>query len=137
MTCGRKFLRFAQYEMIDVGKGCMAGREERSPGNDRFAQSAATVHDVQDRFLVHDRGAEHRMICPAQVIVCQPTYVQVHELELPVGWQHRGHGQKAQRREGCTFRDVAQHMLEAPERVWRCRRNQKDFHDMSPSHFLL
>ena len=126
-----EFFGFAQHEMVDVREGRMAGREERSAGNDRFAEAAATVHDVCDRFLVHDHGAEHHVIGPAQIIVCQTAYVQVHQLELPVGGQRRGHRQQAQRRKGRAFRDETQHMLEAPERVGRRRTKQQDIHDMS------
>ena len=96
-------------------------------------QAAATIHDVGHRCLVHDHGADHHVVGPAQVIVGQPIDVQVHQLELPVGGQQRGHGQQAQRREGGAFGDETQHMLEAPKRFRRGRIDKQNFHGRSRS----
>ena len=72
---------------------------------------------------MHDHGAEHHIIRPAQVIVGQRFHVQVHQLEAPLGGQQRRHRQQSEGWKSCAFRDETQYMLEAPEcfRSWRIK----------------
>ena len=94
------------------------------PAMTGFLQRCAARDDFVHRLLMDDHRADHDIIGPAQVAVFEALDVQVHQLKLPIGRQHGGDGEQAERGKGRALGDEAQHMLETPERVRVLRINQ-------------
>ena len=111
-------LGFAQHKMLNRRKGVMAGSEEGAAGDNRLLERRAAGDDFMHRLLVDDHGADHDVIRPAQVAVFEALNVQIHQLKLPIGRQHRGDGEQTERWKSGALGDEAQDVLEAPERIW-------------------
>ena len=122
------FLGLAQNEVLNLRERFMAGGEQRPARNDGFIQCRAPRHDFADGFLLHDHGAQQHIIRPAQVFILEPLHVQVHQLELPLRRQHRGHRQQSQRRHGRLSGNETHGMFETPKRVGRPRADKEYFH---------
>ncbi len=122
------FLGLAQNEVLNLRECFMPGGEQRSACDDGLLQGRAPRHDFVHRILLHQHRAQQHIIRPAQVFILEPLHVQVHQLELPLRRQHRGHRQQSQRRHGRLSGNEAHSVLETPERVGRSRADEKYFH---------
>jgi hypothetical protein len=81
---------------------------------------------------VDDHPAQKDVIDPAQIVVANIRYVQIDQLEIPRGRQHRRDSQQAERRESGLLGYELQYVPEAPECVGIARINKKHFHSQSP-----
>ncbi|HXR18481.1 MAG TPA: hypothetical protein VN757_00910 [Steroidobacteraceae bacterium] len=123
---------FTEHEMGNLWEIPISGREQRAARNERLAESCATCCDLVRGLPVHDHPAQHDEISPPQIVVSQIGEIQVEQLELPRGRQHRCDGKQTERRKGCLLGDEFQDVLEAPEGIWITRVDQQHSQSQSP-----
>ena len=85
------------------------------PSNRHWAlESMGTYDEFLHRLCLNEETAREHDIGPFEVIVAEHVHVEVHQADIAVVWQQRCHCDQAKRREGCTFSDEAQPILEPP-----------------------
>ncbi len=121
-------LRLVEDQVVHMRVFFGICRKERTSGNDLDACRLAPLDDLLYRFLLNCHGSYKHIIRPLKVLILQTGDIHVHESLFPFPGQHRGHGQKAQRRVKGPFRYELQGMFETPEGVGVSRIHQKYVH---------